>query len=183
MLWIGLGVIGLAVYTVIIYNGLIKTRNMVNEAWSGIDVQLKRRSNLIPNLVETVRGYSSHEQSVLEDIAHKRTAAMQAQGTREKGAAENALSGSIRSIFALAEAYPDLKASESFLSLQAQLVEVEDQIQLARRYYNGSVRILNNKVQSFPGNLVAGIFGFSAGEFFTLELTTEGDAPRIGWEE
>jgi len=148
---------------------------------SGIDVQLKRRSDLVPSLVETVKGYSSHEQTLLEEIAHKRSAALQAQGTKDKGAAENELSGGIKSLFALAEAYPDLKASNNFLTLQEELVAVEDQIQLARRYYNGSVRIMNTRIESFPSNLIAGMFGFSPAEFFTLELATQREAPTIEW--
>jgi LemA protein len=173
----------LVLYFIIAYNQLVKTNNMLKEAWSGIDVQLKRRSDLIPSLVETVRGYSSHEQSLLTEIAEKRAAAMQAQGAREKGAAENALTGGIKNLFALAEAYPDLKASNNFLTLQEELVQVEDQIQLARRYYNGAVRMLNNLVESFPSNIIAKITGFSKAEFFTLELATERQAPEISWDK
>ncbi|MDD4658423.1 MAG: LemA family protein [Eubacteriales bacterium] len=180
---IGSVILILVLYFIIAYNRLVKTSNMLKEAWSGIDVQLKRRSDLIPSLVETVRGYSSHEQSVLTEIAEKRAAAMHAQGAREKGAAENALTGGIKNLFALAEAYPDLKASKNFLTLQEELVQVEDQIQLARRYYNGAVRMLNNRVESFPSNIIAKITGFSRAEFFTLELATERQAPEISWEE
>jgi LemA protein len=173
----------LALYFVIAYNGLVKTGNMLKEAWSGIDVQLKRRSDLIPSLVETVRGYSSHEQDLLVEIAEKRTAAMAAQGAKEKGLAENALTGGIKNLFALAESYPDLKAANNFLKLQEELVQVEDQIQLARRYYNGAVRLVNNRVESFPSNIIAKITGFSRAEFFTLELATERMAPEISWDE
>lgn len=172
----------LIVYIIVVYNRLVKTRNMVKEAWSGIEVQLKRRSNLVPNLVETVRGYSAYEQSILEEIVRKRTLALQAQGAIDKGAAENDLSGSIKTIFALAEAYPDLKASANYLALQEQLIQVEDQIQLARRYYNGAVRMLNTKVESFPDNLIAKLFGFTPADFFTLQLATEAEAPTIRWE-
>lgn len=182
MPWIiGLAAAVMIVYFILTYNRLVKARNMLREAWSGIDVQLKRRSDLIPSLVETVQGYSTHEQTLLEEIARKRAAAMQAQGAKEKGAAENELSGGIKSLFALAEAYPDLKASNNFLTLQQELVDVEDQVQLARRYFNGAVRIMNNRVESFPSNLIAGTFGFAAAEYFTLELATEREAPKIEW--
>ena len=166
---------------VVIYNRLVKTSNIQKEAWSGIDVQLKRRSELIPNLVEAVRGYSEHEQSVLVDVVQKRTMAMDAQGTQAKGLAENALSAGLRDLFVLAEAYPDLKASSSYLTLQKELVQVEDQIQLARRYYNGAVRMLNNLIETFPSNIVAKLTGFSKGEFFTIELATEREVPDISW--
>ena len=168
-------------YLVVIYNRLVKTSNIQKEAWSGIDVQLKRRSELIPNLVEAVRGYSEHEQSVLVDVVQKRTMAMDAQGTQAKGLAENALSAGLRDLFVLAEAYPDLKASSGYLTLQKELVQVEDQIQLARRYYNGAVRMLNNLIETFPSNIVAKLTGFSKGEFFTIELATEREVPDISW--
>lgn len=184
MEWIPVAlVLLLGLYFVIAYNGLVKTGNMLKEAWSGIDVQLKRRRDLIPSLVETVRGYSSHEQDLLVEIAEKRTAAMAAQGAKEKGLAENALTGGIKNLFALAESYPDLKAANNFLKLQEELVQVEDQIQLARRYYNGAVRLVNNRVESFPSNIIAKITGFSRAEFFTLELATERMAPEISWDE
>lgn len=184
MEWIPVAlVVILVLYFVIAYNRLVKARNMLKEAWSGIDVQLKRRSDLIPSLVETVRGYSSHEQELLIEIAEKRTTALAAQGAKEKGEAENALTAGIKNIFALAEAYPDLKASDNFLNLQQELIKVEDQIQLARRYYNGAVRLLNNSVESFPSNIIAKITGFSKAEFFALELATERKAPEISWNE
>jgi LemA protein len=184
MEWIPVAlVVILVLYFIIAYNKLVKVRNMLKEAWSGIDVQLKRRSDLIPSLVETVKGYSSHEQDLLLEIVEKRAAALAAQGTKEKGEAENALTAGIKNIFALAEAYPDLKASDNFLHLQQELINVEDQIQLARRYYNGTVRLLNNRVESFPSNLIAKITGFSRAEFFTLELATERTAPEISWDE
>jgi len=176
---IGLGAMGIILLLIILYNRLVSARNMVREAWSGIDVQLKRRSDLIPRLVETVRGYSGHEQSLYEDIARQRARAIQAQSTEDKGQAENALSQGLKSLFALVEAYPQLKASANYLALQQELIETEDQIQLARRYYNGAVRLFNNRVQSFPANILAGTMGFSPAEFFTLELATEGEAPAI----
>lgn len=184
-MWWVIGTIALflVLYFIALYNRLVKNSNILNEAWSGIDVQLKRRSDLIPNLVEAVRGYSKHEQSVLVEVVEQRNIALRAQGAKDKGQAENALSAGIKNLFALAEAYPDLKASESYLTLQKELVQVEDQIQLARRYYNGAVRLLNNLVQSFPGNIVAKLGGFAQAEYFTLELATERQAPEISWTE
>lgn len=182
MPWI-FGLLGAAllIYGIFLYNRLVRVRNLLREAWSGIDVQLKQRSDLIPSLVETVRGYSAHEQGLLQEIARCRAAALQAQGTLAKGLAENALSGGIKSLFALAEAYPALKASANFLGLQQELINIEDKIQLARRYYNGAVRMMNNRVESFPSNIIAGMCGFSGAEFFTLQLATERDVPKIEW--
>lgn len=167
---------------IFIYNRLVKTRNLLKEAWSDIDVQLKRRSELIPSLVETVRGYSQHEQSLLIDLVQMRATAAKAEGTKEKEPAENALTTALKNIFILAESYPDLKGSKNFVNLQKELVRVEDHIQFARRYYNGAVRLYNNAVESFPNNLVATISGFSRAEFFALELATEREAPEITWD-
>ncbi len=152
-----------------VYNSLVKLRNRAQEAWSDIDVQLKRRYDLIPNLVESVKGYMAHEAGVFERVTQARSQAMQATGTA-KAAAENQLSGALKSLFAVAENYPQLKANENFLQLQNELTDTEDKIQSARRFYNGMVRDLNIRIQSFPSNLIAGALGFKAMEFFG-ELT------------
>src|SRR5262249_28489428 len=150
----------IAVYVVAMYNRLVRQRNMVREGWSGIDVQLKRRTDLIPNLVETVKAYAAHERGVLDDVTAKRASSIAADDVRQQVAAERALQGSLGRLFAVAEAYPDLKANANFLALQQQLAEIEDQLQMARRYYNGTVRNLNISIQSFPNNLLAGLLGF-----------------------
>ncbi|NQV81502.1 MAG: LemA family protein [Alphaproteobacteria bacterium] len=163
----------LIVYAIAIYNALVKLRVRVNGAWSDIEVQMKRRYNLIPNLVETVKGYANHEAGTLEKLTQARVAALSNEGTPgEQAQSENLLTGALKSVFAVAEAYPDLKANENFLSLQDDLAEVEDKIQAARRYYNGSVREMNTKVDQFPSNLVARKFHFTTAEFFELD---EGD--------
>lgn len=159
----------LIVFVVALYNGLIKLRNKCDEAWADIDTQLKRRYDLIPNLVETVKGYASHEAGTLEKVTAARTAAMNAQGIAAKQQAENALSGVLKSIFALAESYPDLKANQNFLDLQKNLTDVEEHLQLSRRYYNATVRDFNTKIQVFPNNIIAKPLGFSDKEFFQAE--------------
>ena len=151
------------------YNGLIRLKALVDEGWSGIDVQLKRRYDLIPNLVNTVKGYATHESDTFEKVTAARTAAMSATGLADKGQAENALSGTLKTIFALSESYPELKANQNFIDLQGQLTDTEDKIQAARRFYNGNVRDLNTKIQSFPGNIIAGIFNFAKMDFFNLD--------------
>jgi LemA protein len=179
-LWIILGLVVLLVFlAVTIYNRLVKYRNLVLEGWSGIDVQLKRRYDLIPNLVETVKGYAGHEKEVLEKVVQLRNSAAQAHTAEEKTPIENMLSQTLRQLFALAEAYPDLKANHNFMELQGQLSEIEEQIQFARRYYNGTARDLNILIQSFPSNLVARSFGFMEAEYFEIELATERDAPKV----
>ena len=160
------------------FNRLVRWRNMMAEAWSGIDVQLKRRYDLIPVLVEAVRGYAAHERELFTAVAQLRTRAIDAAPAEQSGA-ENALTAGLRSLLAVAEAYPDLKASANFLDLQRDLVEVEDQIQLARRYYNGTVRNYNNLVQSFPSMIPARLMGFAPGEFFEIERATERAAPEV----
>ena len=157
------------------YNGLITRVNRAKEAWADIDVQLKRRYNLIPNLIESVKGYAAHEKTVFEDVTTARTAAMGASGTQGKAQAENMLSSTLKSLFAVAEAYPDLKANENFLQLQRELTDTEDKIQAARRFYNGNVRDLNTAIQQFPTNTVAYTFHISAQEMFELD---EGDAAQ-----
>ena len=166
-------------WAVITYNRFIRARNMLREAWSGMDVQLKRRHDLIPNLIEVVKGYAGHERGVFEQTATLRGQAMQNTAPADREQSESALSGAIKSLFAVAEAYPDLKASQQFLTLQDNLVEIEDQIQYARRYYNGSVRDFNVLAQSFPSNLIAAVAGFKPQSFFEIELATEREAPQV----
>lgn len=152
-----------------IYNRLIRMTNRTKEAWADIDVQLKRRYDLIPNLVNTVKGYATHESSAFENVTKARAAAMGASGLADKGQAEATLAGALKSVFAIAEAYPDLKANQNFLSLQSELTDTEDKIQAARRFYNGNVRDLNTAIQVFPSNILAGMFHVSAVEFFQLD--------------
>lgn len=151
------------------YNGLIRLKNQTDEAWSDIDVQLKRRYDLIPNLVETVKGYATHEREAFENVTKARTAAMGASTPQAKGEAENMLTGALKSVFAIAEAYPDLKANQNFAKLQDELSDTENKIQAARRFYNGNVRDFNTRVQSFPTNMFAKSLGFSQREFFALD--------------
>ena len=154
---------------VAIYNGLVRANVRVDEAWSDITVQLKRRADLIPNLIETVKGYAKHEKEVFENVTKARSAILGAQGVKETAEADNMFSGALKSLFAVAEAYPQLKANENFAQLQAELTDTEDKIQAARRFYNGSARDLNIKVQTFPTNVFAGILGFKKREFFELD--------------
>ena len=153
-------------FVVGLYNSLVKLRVLVEEAWSGIDVQLKRRYDLIPNLVETVKGYAKHEKELFEKVAQLRSSAMNAQGVEEKGKLEGELTNTLKTLFAVAENYPELKANENFLKLQDDLGGIENEIQNARRYYNGAARDYNMKLQVFPANLIAGMLGFKAKEFF-----------------
>lgn len=160
---------------VIMYNGLVRARLKVKEAWSGITVQLKRRYDLIPNLVSVVKGYASHEKETLEKVIQARSSAISVpeENIAEKSKAENFLSSTLKSIFALAENYPDLKANQNFLELQSQIAETEDQIAASRRIYNGNVTNLNVKIENFPSNLIAGIHGFKKEEFFEVENLSE----------
>jgi LemA protein len=162
-------VILFALWVVFAYNRFITLINRAKEAWSDIDVQLKRRYDLIPNLVETVKGYAKHESSAFENVTKARAAAMGAGTLAEKSQAENTLAGALKSVFAIAEAYPDLKANQNFLGLQTELSDTENKIQAARRFYNGNVRELNTAVESFPGNVIANMFKFAKMEFFELE--------------
>jgi len=183
ILWIILGVIGLIVlWLIVTYNSLIILRNRTDEAWSDIDVQLKRRYDLIPNLVETVKGYAAHEREVFERVTQARTAAMAAEKSgnpAEISKAENFLAGTLKTLFAVAENYPDLKASQNFLQLQDELSDTENKIQAARRFYNGNVRDFNIKIQKFPNNLVAGPLGFKPREFFEIEEPKEREAVAV----
>ena len=166
-------------WIIITYNLLIRDRNRINEAWSGIDVQLKRRHNLIPALVETVKAYSTHERSLFIEVTEKRAKSEGIENLREKATAETDLSGMLKNIFAVVEDYPDLKANVNFLDLQYQLKEIEDSLQYSRRYFNGTVRDYNIRVESFPGNIVALIFNFNVKDFFEITLSTERKAPEV----
>ncbi len=169
MIYLILALAVLAVLVVATYNSLVKLKNTAEQTWSDIDTQLKKRYDLIPNLVETVKGYAKHESQTLENVVKARTAAMGAQTFKEKEGAENALTGALKTIFALAENYPDLKANQNFLDLQKTLTDIENSIQPARSAYNEAVRALNTKMEVFPNNLIAGPFGFKKREFFEIK--------------
>ncbi len=162
-------VVLILLWVIAIFNSFIRLRHRTNEAWSDIDVQLKRRYNLIPNLVETVKGYAKHEKGVFEKVTEARTRAMGAKGVEEKGQAENMLSNTLKTLFAVAENYPNLKANANFLELQRELSDTENKIQAARRFYNGNVRDLNIRVKSFPSRIIAGMFRFKKRDFFEIE--------------
>ncbi|MHB8808743.1 MAG: LemA family protein [Desulfobulbaceae bacterium] len=171
----------LALWLIAVYNGLIKLRNMKDEAWSGIDVQLKRRSDLIPNLLEAVKGYMGHERSVLEQVTSLRAQSLSAPDVGAKIAAESALTRSLGALFAVAENYPDLKANQNFLDLQNQLSQLENEIQMSRRYYNGTVRNLNVAIETFPNSIVANMFNFAKAEFFEIEGEKDRAVPKVGF--
>ena len=178
-------VIGIAVviggWLMMTYNGLVNLRNMMQEGWSGIDVQLKRRFDLIPNLVETVKGYATHEKDTLQNVTEARTAVTNAgSDTEARLQAENMLTGTLRTLFAVAESYPDLKANTNFLQLQDQLSNIENDLQMARRYYNGTVRNLNNGIQKFPAVLIARSFGFKEAPFFEAEEEAK-QTPKVSF--
>jgi len=177
LLFVILGLIIL--WFIFIFNKLIRLKNRAKEAWSDIEVQLKRRHNLIPNLVETVKGYAAHESEVLEKVTQARTRAMDAKTPKEKGEAENMLTHTLKTLFAVAENYPDLKASQNFLELQRELRDTEDKIQAARRFYNANVRDLNIAIESFPSNIVAKLFGFKKMDLFEIEEAEERKVPKI----
>jgi LemA protein len=172
----------LVFYVISIYNRLIKLRTNVSEAWSGIDVQLKKRYDLIPNLLETVKGYASHERETFESVTKARNAAQSAQGVLDQQAAENNLSRSLMSLFAVAEQYPELKSNTNFLQMQQDLASIEQDIERSRRYYNGSVRDQNILIDSFPSNLVANNFGFQKSAFFELDNETERAVPKVNFK-
>ena len=172
-------VVLLLVWAIALYNRFVQLRNRVDNAWAQIEVQLKRRWDLIPNLVETVKGYAAHERETFENVTRARTAAQSAQGPAETAAAEGILSQALGRLFALAEAYPDLKANQNFLDLQAQLKETEDKIAIARQVYNDTVLTYNNAIQVFPGVLIAGPFGFTRREFFEIEDVTQREVPEV----
>ena len=180
--WIVLGAIALLViWVVIIYNGLVAMRQRVNQAFADVDVQLKQRHDLVPNLVETVKGYAAHERGTLEAVVQARNAAMTAQGPAQMAQAENMLSGALRQLFALSEAYPDLKANQNFQQLQSELADLENKIAAARRFFNNAVQEYNTGIQQFPAVLLARPTGFTQKEFFDLgaERATAGQAPQV----
>ncbi len=175
---IGLVVL-IAFWAIGIYNGLVQKRALKDEGWSGIETQLKRRANLIPNLVETVKGYATHESGTLAAVTEMRAKSLGASTVAEQAGAERALSGAIGNLLAVAENYPDLKANENFKQLQGELSSLENEIQLSRRYYNGAVRDLNVMIETFPNNLIAGNFGFEKAEFFELEDEGDRAVPKV----
>lgn len=174
-------IVAIALFVVLLYNGLVRARQMAEEAWSGIDVQLKRRADLIPNLIETVKGYAAHEKSTLQEVIELRNKAqaVPAGDVASRGIAENMLSQALGRVMAIAEAYPDLKANQNFAELQRSLDGIEGEIQMARRYYNGSARELNIKVESFPSNLLAGPFGFTKRTFFEIDNQADRALPQV----
>ncbi len=172
-------VLVLALWLIGMYNGMVKGRNMAEEAWSGIDVQLKRRHDLVPNLVNTVQGYASHEQDVFKAVAEARSASMKAEGVQAVAQAEGLLGAALGRLFAVAEAYPELKADAGFRQLQETLATLENEIQMARRFYNGTARAQNDRTMQFPGNIVAGMFGFGRLDYFELENEAERAVPEV----
>ena len=183
--WIAVGIIAVAAAAIVIlYNRLVKTRQMAEEGWSGIDVQLKRRANLIPNLIETVKGYATHERGVLEEVTELRAQVGKvAEGdVADRSRLEGMLSGAIGRLLAIAENYPDLKANQNFLKLQTALQTIEDEIQMSRRYYNGAVRNLNVMVESFPSNLIAQNFGFQKREYFEIDDAADRALPQVSFD-
>lgn len=180
ILWILLAIIVvIVVWAIGTYNHLVRLKALLDEGWSGIDVQLKRRYDLIPNLVATVQGYSIHEKSILEDIARFRAASLNATGIEQKALAENGLTQALKTLFAVAENYPQLKANENFLHLQKELTKIEDEVQLSRRYYNGTARNYNVSVTTFPSHIVASTFNFNKVAYFELTNTHERDVPKV----
>lgn len=179
MLWVLLAAAGLLIiFLVSIYNGLVKSKIRVDEAWSDITVQMKRRLDLIPNLIETVKGYAKHEKGVFEEVTKARSAVAGASGVAQTAEADNMLTGALKSLFAVAEAYPDLKANENFLELQRELVDTEDKIQAARRFYNAAVRDFNTKIKVFPTVIFANMLGFTSREFFELDDAEQAKAEK-----
>lgn len=175
-------VVVLILALIVMYNSLVKLNVRTDEAWSDIDVQLKRRYDLIPNLVETVKAYAKHEKTVFEEVTRARTEAISAKGLKEQSKAENHITEALKSIFAVAESYPDLKASDNFKELQAELTDTEDKIQAARRFYNGNVRDLNIAIRSFPNSIVANLFGFKKRDLFELEDKAAREAVKVKFE-
>jgi LemA protein len=174
-------VVVLLIWAVSLYNKLVTNKNLVAEGWSGIDVQLKRRNDLIPNLIESVKGYMGHERGVLDQVTELRTKSQAAQSVGDKARVEGAMGAALANLFAVAENYPDLKASQNFMELQKSLADIEDQVQLARRYYNGTARNFNILIQSFPSNLMASAFGFTTVEYFEIEDAAERAVPKVAF--
>lgn len=180
ILWILLAlVVIIGIWLISTYNGLIQLRNQTDEAWADIDVQLKRRYDLIPNLISTVKGYATHESGVFQQVSEARSVALGAKSMADKAAAENMLSSTLKSLFAVSEAYPELKANQGFLKLQDELSDTENKIQASRRFYNGNVRDLNTKIQVFPTNIIANMLGFTKRDFFELSSATEREVPQV----
>lgn len=180
VLLIALAVIAaLMVIAVLLYNGLVRGRNAADDAWSGVNVQLKRRHDLVPNLVVIVRQYAAHERSLFDEVSEARSRSLAATSVSDQAKAENALSGTLRNLLAVSEAYPELKANTNFLKLQEELAALEDELQMARRYYNGTAREQNNRVRQFPGNLLAAAFGFGAIAYFELDSPDERAVPSV----
>ena len=176
---IGIALVVVAGYVLVAYNSLVRQRNQVKESWSDIEVQLKRRHNLIPNVVETVKGYATHEQSTLQSVTEARTAAIQASTPEEQAKAENMLSSTLKTLFAVSEQYPDLKANANFLELQRELSDTEDKIQAARRHYNSTVREFNTSIESVPTNMIASMFSFKQAEYFELDDEAARSVPKV----
>ena len=175
------GIAALLIAAAIFYNSFVRGRNAVDDAWSGINVQLKRRHDLVPNLVATVRQYAAHERSLFDEVSEARARSIAAGGSvAERGKAENALAGTLRSLFAVSEAYPELKANSNFMQLQEELSGLEDELQMSRRYYNGAAREQNDRVRQFPGNLLAAAFGFGPIDYFELDSPDERAVPSVG---
>lgn len=179
LLVIGGLIVVIVLVFVVLYNGLVKQRNNCDKSWAQIDVQLKRRHDLIPNLVETVKGYAKHEQGTLDQVIKARNMAMSASGVHDTAEAENMLSGALKSIFALSEAYPDLKANTNFLELQEELTSTEDRVAYSRQFFNDAVLHYNNKIQTIPSNIIAKMFSFAEREFFELDVPEARQAPKI----
>ncbi|MBN1555297.1 MAG: LemA family protein [Phycisphaerae bacterium] len=181
-LYIVIGVVVLIILSIIaIYNGLVQKRIRCDEAWAQIDVQLKRRYDLIPNLVETVKGYAAHEKETLENVIQARNAAISAQGVPQQAEAENMLTGALNKLFALSEAYPNLKANENFAQLQEELTSTENKIAFSRQHYNDSVAVYNIATQKFPNNIIAGMFNFTRRDMFELTDTAQREAPKVSF--
>ncbi|MCX7702527.1 MAG: LemA family protein [Planctomycetota bacterium] len=181
---VGIVVVLLILFVIAVYNALVRSRNRVRNAWSQIDVQLKRRHDLIPNLIETVKGYAKHERETLDNVIRARQVAIDMSRAGDIGKqiqAENALSQTLRSLFALAEAYPDLKANQNFLALQEELTSTENKISFARQHYNDSVMHYNNQIEMFPSNIIAGMFGFKKGEFFEVAEEAQREPPKVSF--
>jgi len=181
LILLGIGGLGLLVvgWLILTYNGLVRLRNGVKNAWAQIDVQLRRRYDLIPNLVETVKGYAKHESETFENVVKARQAGIDASSVKEQGLAENMITGALRKLFALSEAYPDLKANQNFLALQEELASTENKVGFARQYYNDAVQTFNTRQQMFPANMVARMLGFEPSDFFELEEPQMREAPKV----
>ncbi len=181
MVFLGIGILLVlfVFWSIAQYNSFVRLKALLNEAWSGIDVQLKRRYDLIPNLVAVVKGYGIHEKGVLEDVTRLRAASMNATGIQEKAAAEAGLTQTLKTLFAIAEQYPTLKANENFLELQKELSVLEQEVQLARRYFNGTARNYNSSILQFPASIIAGFFGFAQSPYFELTAADERDVPKV----